>query len=575
VVEGTLSVSGRVARVLFDCGATHSFISEKFAGELGRTPELLTVCLEVSTPMGEVGTVGSFLPGTTVVSGDQDFPADLVLLPMEDFDVILGMDWLSQYDVRVFCREKKILILREDLPDVVIRGLRGRGRIMVSAVKAQRLIQQGCRAYVATLVVSDSESRSLEDIEVVREFADVFPEDIPGLPPHREIEFGIDLVEGATPQSKAPYRMAPAELAELKKQLQELMDTGFIRPSVSPWGAPVLFVKKKDGSLRMCIDYRMLNKVTVRNRYPLPRIDDLFDQLQTARVFSKIDLRSGYHQLRIREADVQKTAFRTRYGHYEFLVMPFGLTNAPAAFMDLMNRTFQPYLDRFVVVFVDDILVYSPDREQHREHLRIVLGILRDQQLYAKYTKCEFWLYQVAFLIVSADGISVDPAKVEAVTQWRAPTSVTEIRSFVGLAGYYRRFIQDFSRLASPLTALTQKGVKFVWSQKCEDSFQELKRRLTTTPILTLLVDLQRCIRDWIGLCSDAAREGGGVRFEAAEGAREELPYSRSGVSSGSSCVEDLAALSVWRAVRGLHRSSESEVFVLAEGAEYEAAQMA
>jgi len=489
VVEGTLFVAGLSARVLFDCGATHSFISERFASVLGRTPAMLTATLEVSTPLGLVGIVGSFLPSATIVSGDQEFPADLILLPMEDFDVILGMDWLSQYDVRVLCREKKILIPRKGLPDVLIRGTKDRGgRVVVSAVRAQKLLQQGCRAFVATLVVPDPEARRLEDIEIVREFQDVFADDVTGLPPHREIEFGIDLVAGTTPQSKAPYRMAPAELAELKKQLQDLMDSRFIRPSVSPWGAPVLFVKKKDGSLRTCIDYRMLNKVTVRNRYPLPRIEDLFDQLQSAHVFSKIDLRSGYHQLRIREADVQKTTFRTRYGHYEFLVMPFGLTNAPAAFMDLMNRTFSQYLDRFVIVFVDDILVYSPDVEQHREHLRVVLGILRDHQLYAKLSKCEFWLSSVAFLghIVSGDGISVDPAKVEAVTQWRAPTSVAEVRSFVGLAGYYRRFIQDFSRLASPLTALTRKGVEFVWSQKCEDSFQELKSRLTTAPVLTL-----------------------------------------------------------------------------------------
>ncbi|CAL9020258.1 unnamed protein product, partial [Prunus brigantina] len=185
--------------------------------------------------------------------------------------------------------------------------------------------------------------------------------------------------------------MAPAELRELKTQLQELVDKGFIRPSFSPWGAPVLFVKKKDGTMRLCIDYRQLNKVTVRNKYPLPRIDDLFDQLKGAKVFSKIDLRSGYHQLRIREEDVPKTAFRTRYGHYEFLVMPFGLTNAPAAFMDLMNRVFRRYLDRFVIVFIDDILVYSKSRKAHMKHLEIVLGTLRRRQLYAKFSKCQFW----------------------------------------------------------------------------------------------------------------------------------------------------------------------------------------
>jgi len=187
------------------------------------------------------------------------------------------------------------------------------------------------------------------------------------------VQFSIDLQPGTGPISKAPYRMGPSEMDELKKKLEDLLDKGYIRPSVSPWGAPVLFVKKKDGSLRMCIDYRDLNNVTVKNKYPLPRIDDLFDQLQGAGVFSKIDLRSGYHQLRVTDGDISMTAFRTRYGHYEFLVMPFGLTNAPAVFMDLMNRIFRPYIDQFVVVFIDDILIYSKSEEEHKEHLRIVL----------------------------------------------------------------------------------------------------------------------------------------------------------------------------------------------------------
>ena len=208
-------------------------------------------------------------------------------------------------------------------------------------------------------VVNEGNDLKLEDIPIVRDYPDVFPEDLPSLPPKREVEFTIDLAPGTAPISKAPYRMAPLEIKELKIQLQELLDKGFIRPSVSPWGAPVLFVKNNDGFMRLCINYRELNKVAVRNKYPLPRIDDLFDQLQGACVFSKIDLRSGYHQLRVRWEDVPKTAFRTRYGHYEFLFVPFCLTNAPTAFMDLMNRVFKPYLDQFVVVFIDDILMYS------------------------------------------------------------------------------------------------------------------------------------------------------------------------------------------------------------------------
>src|SRR5262249_20515846 len=255
-------------------------------------------------------------------------------------------------------------------------------RMLISCLKAHRLLGRGCEAFLASVVVSDEEShRTVTDVEVVRDFPDVFSDDLPGLPPSREIDFCIKLIPGTSPISIAPYRMAPAELAELKKQLQDLLEKGLIRPSVSPWVAPVLFVKKKDGSFRMCIDYRKLNQVTVKNRYPLPQIDDLFDQLGSAKVFSKIDLRSGYHQLRIKEEDIPKTAFRTWYGHYEFLIMSFDLTNAPAVFMDLMNRVFRPYLDQFVIVFIDDVLVYSPDEESHREHLRIVLETLRTHQL--------------------------------------------------------------------------------------------------------------------------------------------------------------------------------------------------
>ncbi|GJR00017.1 putative reverse transcriptase domain-containing protein [Tanacetum coccineum] len=308
-------------------------------------------------------------------------------------------------------------------------------------------------AHVTTKEIEDkSEMKRLEDVSIVRDFPEVFPEDLPGLPPTRQVEFQIDLVPGAAPVARAPYRLAPSEMKELSEQLKELSDKGFIRPSSSPWGAPVLFVKKKDGSFRMCIDYRELNKLTVKNRYPLPRIDDLFDQLQGSSVYSKIDLRSGYHQLRVREEDIPKTAFRTRYGHYEFQVMPFGLTNAPAVFMDLMNRVCKPYLDKFVIVFIDDILIYSKNKQEHEEHLKLILELLKKEELYAKFSKCEFWIPKVQFLghVIDSKGIHVDPAKIESIKDWASPKSPTEIRQFLGLAGYYRRFIEGAPILALP-----------------------------------------------------------------------------------------------------------------------------
>ncbi|GKF04747.1 putative reverse transcriptase domain-containing protein [Tanacetum coccineum] len=228
-------------------------------------------------------------------------------------------------------------------------------------------------------------------------------------------------------------------MKELSEQLKELSDKGFIRPSSSTWGAPVLSVKKKDRSFWMCIDYRGLNKLTVKNRYPLLRIDDLFDQLQGLSVYSKIDLRSGYHQLKVREEDIPKTAFRTCYGHYEFQVMPFGLTNAPAVFMDLMNRVCKPYLDKFVIVLIDDILIYSKNKQDHEEHLKLILELLKKEKLYAKFSKCEFWIPKVQFLghVNNSKGIHVDPAKIESIKDWASPKSPTEIRQFLGLAGYY------------------------------------------------------------------------------------------------------------------------------------------
>ncbi|GKF04218.1 putative reverse transcriptase domain-containing protein [Tanacetum coccineum] len=287
-----------------------------------------------------------------------------------------------------------------------------------------------------------SDNKRLEDIPVVREFLEVFPEDLPGLPLVRQVEFQIDLIPGATPVARAPYRLAPSKMQEISNQLQELAD--------------------RDRSFRMCIDYQELNKLTVKNRYPLPRIDDLFDQLQGSSTYSKIDLRSGYHQLRVRDEDIPKTDFKTRYGHYKFQVMPFGLTNVPTVFMDLMNRMCKPYLDKFVIVFVDDILIYSSNKEEHEDHLRIILELIKKEKLYAKFSKHDFWISTVQFLghVIDSRGIPVDPAKIKAVKDWASPTTPIEIRQLLGLAGYYRRFIEGFSKIEKPLTELTQKNKK-------------------------------------------------------------------------------------------------------------------
>ncbi|GKA04314.1 putative reverse transcriptase domain-containing protein [Tanacetum coccineum] len=366
------------------------------------------------------------------------------------FDVVIGMDWLVDQDAVIICG-KKVVHIPVKNKTFLVKGDRGMSRLkIISCIKASKYNERGHQLFVAHVTEKEPKDKHLEDVPVIRDFPEVFPDDLPGLPPPRQVEFKIELVPGAAPVARAPYRLAPSELKELADQLQELSEKWFIRSSSSPWGAPVLFVKKKDGSFHMCIDYRELNKLTVKNRYPLLRIDDLFDQLQCSSIYSKIDLQSGYHQLRIREEDIPITTFRTRYGHYEFQVMPFGLTNAPAVFMDLMNRVCKPYLDKFVIVLIDDILIYSKNKEKHERHLKIILELLKNEQLYAKFSKCNFWLESVQFLghVIENKGVHVDPAK--------------------------------------PLTKLTEKNKKYEWGTEEDEAFQTLKQKLCSAPILAL-----------------------------------------------------------------------------------------
>ncbi|GJU04285.1 putative reverse transcriptase domain-containing protein [Tanacetum coccineum] len=335
------------------------------------------------------------------------------------------MDWLANHRAVIVCDEKIVRIPYRDEVMIVQGDSSEKGKksklSVIVCTKTQKYIKRGCPIFLAQITKKKTEDKSkekqLEDVPIVRDFPEVFPKDLPGLPPMRQVEFQIDLVPCAAPVARAPYRLAPTELQELSTQLQELSDKEFIRPSSSPWGAPVLFVKKKDGSFRMCINYRELNKLTVKNRYPLPRINDLFDQLQGSRVYSKIYMRSGYHQLSVQEEYIPKTAFRTRYGNYEFQVMPFGLTNAPAVFMDQMSQVCKPYLDKFVIIFIDYILIYSKSEEEHAEHLKLILELLKKEELYAKFLKCEFWLSKVQFLghVIDSEGILVDPTKIKSI----------------------------------------------------------------------------------------------------------------------------------------------------------------
>ncbi|XP_063949939.1 uncharacterized protein LOC135152774 [Daucus carota subsp. sativus] len=335
--------------------ATRSFISEYFVDKLNCEIEPLIEPLSIIVANQEQESVRSICPRCTIEITGFSFPASLIPFRLGEFDVILGMDWLAENGAQIYCKKKKIILKSPQGKKVEFKGQK-QVKTFLTIIEAKKLLRQGCEGYLTHVVDRSKETPNIESIPIVNEFLDVFPDDHPGLPPDRQIEFSIDLAPGTEPVSKQPYRMAPAEMKELAKQLQELLDKEVIRPSVSPWGAPVLFVKKKDGSMRLCIDYRELNKLTIKNKYPLPQIDDLFDQLKGATYFSKIDLRSGYHQLKIKPEDIPKTAFRTLYRHYEFLVMAFGLTNALAAFMNLMNRVFKKYLDKFVIMIKEILL---------------------------------------------------------------------------------------------------------------------------------------------------------------------------------------------------------------------------
>ncbi|KAJ4758713.1 polyprotein [Rhynchospora pubera] len=450
--------------ILIDTGSTHSFINPSLV-DTNKWQVVTTTPLHVRIANGAAMATYTKCEGLIFTIQEQELSGTVRLLNIQGYDLILGMDWLSLHGPMTIdweagqlqlCQGSRKLTftvqnevaevkLCESVPCPITEEKKG-SILMIAQIYSLHEASQP--SYVPPVLQP-----------VLAKFQTVFKE-LTTLPPPRSIDHQIPLVDTSKAISIRPYRYSYFQKMEIDKIVEELVSTGFIRPSTSPYSSPVLLVKKKDNSWRLCIDYRQLNDNTVKNKYPIPIIDDLLDELKGAHYFSKVDLRSGYHQIRMAEGDIYKTAFRTHNGHFEFVVMPFGLTNAPATFQTLMNNLFKPHIRKFILVFFDDILIYSSSLQDHVKHVDITLGILAANGLFAKQSKCEFGLTQIEYLghIISNQGVATDPKKVQSMVEWPVPKTIKELRGFLGLTGYYRKFVKNYGLLSKPLTDLTRKN---------------------------------------------------------------------------------------------------------------------
>ena len=489
-------LAGAPATFLIDSGAGVNAVSTAFLDKHGlRTTKSPHSGVQFAD--GSHGTARGQLRAAPMKIGRYRDKQTLLAVPLSGYDAILGTPWLASNNPNIDWQAGTITFSHNGERITLAPPTEPPGTkepIILSAIQLAKHIRRGSPLGIALVreiqtAAPTAGKHSKIAVKLLQEFSDVFPDKLPpGLPPQRKVDHEIIEEPGSKPVNRSYYRMSPRELAELKRQIEELLANGFIRPSDSPYGAPVLFVPKKDGGLRMCVDWRALNKQTVKNKYPLPLAQELIDQLQGATVFSKLDLQQGYHQIRMHPDSIPKTAFSCRYGHFEMLVLGFGLCNAPATFMSLMNDVFRDLLDKCVVVFLDDICVYSRSPEEHEQHLRLILERLREHKLYAKASKCAFFQDEVEFLgfTVGKHGVKVTESKTSAVQDWPTPRTAKEVRQFLGLASYLRRHIRDFSKIANPLYDLTKKDAPFSWSTKEAMAFQSLKDAICSAPTLAI-----------------------------------------------------------------------------------------
>jgi hypothetical protein len=486
--------------ILVDSGSGASFIDTRLVDKLHASPQPCEPS-QFIIANGDTMVSDKMLPNLTWRTQGHTFQQDMKILPLGCYDIILGADWLEEFSpmwvhwrnrrMRFQHRGQRITlqgIQEEHTPgrQITARQLQGllrRGAI-AECVEVQPVHQQGS---LHTLETATDEGEHPAIAPVLTAFADLFAP-AAGLPPRRQHDHRIPLVPGAQPVNVRPYRYAPHQKNEIERQIHLMLQQGIIQHSSSPFASPVLLVRKKDGTWRFCIDYRQLNSITIKHKHPIPVVDELLDELAGARWFTKLDLSSGYHQLRVAQGDEYKTAFRTHQGLYEFLVMPFGLTNAPATFQSVMNSVFEKVLRKGVLVFMDDILVYTETVEQHAKQLTEVFQVLRDQQLNLKRSKCSFAKQNIEYLghVIGIDGVATDSSKITAVKEWPRPKNLKELRGFLGLTGYYRKFIKHYGPISKPLTQLLRKGEVYQWTPVTEGAFQELKQALIQAPVLAL-----------------------------------------------------------------------------------------
>ncbi|XP_042031797.1 uncharacterized protein K02A2.6-like [Salvia splendens] len=580
----TMKLFGEIAsqqvKVMIDSGANYCFISEECARRL----ELqITPTSPYSVVLGDGSTrrAAGMCRTVPLILGNEEFVVACYVFPLRNINVILGVAWLASLGYVMANWQRSSMDFKVNGRPVSLRGDPSLMRRACSTSDLRRLEDGDC-CWVLHALEKDTAAEPFgfdpalptaaksHLLRLVEEFPAMTRETV-GLPPRRRTDHRIPLLPGTDPVSVRPYRYNHLQKDEMEKLIAEMLSSGVIQPSTSPFSSPVLLVRKKGGSWRFCVDYMELNKRTVPDKYPILVIQELLDELHGAKWFSKIDLKAGYHQIRVASRDVPKTAFRTNSGHYEFLVMPFGLTNAPATFQSLMNDIFRPALRKFVLVFFDDILVYSTSWDDHVRHLRRVFKVLNAHALVINAKKCLLGRSSVEYLghIVSFDGVRMDPAKISAVLRWPTPTSLKSIRGFLGLTGYYRRFIKDYCKIAAPLTELlkkplvTQSKVAWDWPAAAAAAFDTLKSALTSAPLLRMPDFTKefvrvRCFGAGPRCCSNTGPPAGGILQQDTVLSLVGQVGVREGAHGPRPRDSSLASLLVGPGIRRAHGSEKS-----------------